>query len=257
MSAPAMVLHQFRFDQKTFWRNPAAVFFTIALPIMFLFLFASIFGTDTFDARGGVKAATYYVPAIIVFAVISATFMSPAISITQERESGALKRVRGTPLPSWIFIAGRVGNALVVSALMVVVVTLIGHFVYGVTIPTTTLPALWLVLLVGAATFACLAFALTTIIPSEKAAPPFANAIALPLLFLSGIFIPESEIPSDVLKVADVFPVRQFFEAFYPTFVAPDGGAGIELGHLGILAAWGVAGLVVAAWKFRWSPHGS
>lgn len=257
MSSVALLLHQFRFDQKTFWRNPAAVFFTVALPIMFLFIFATIFGNDTIDVRGGVKTTTYYVPAIIVLAVISATFISPAISMTQERESGVLKRVRGTPLPSWIFIAGRVGNALVVSVLMVILVTLIGRLVYGVAIPTHTLPAVALALVVGAAAFACMGFALTTIIPSEKAAPAITNAIALPLYFISGIFIPDSEIPSGVLAVADVFPIRHFFEAFFAAFDPGRTGVGLELGHLGIVAAWGLLGLVVAAWKFRWVPRGS
>lgn len=262
MSTPALVLHQFRFDQKTFWRDPASVFFTVGLPVMFLFIFATIFGNDTIDVRGGVKTTTYYVPAIIVLAVVSATFVSPAISITQEREGGVLKRVRGTPLPSWVFIAGRVGNALVVSALMVIAVTMIGWLLtvagwlsFDITIPTTTLPAVVIALLVGATSFACMAFALTTVIPSEKAAPAFANAIALPLLFISGIFIPDSEVPSGVLSVADVFPVRPLFESFFAAFDPGSSGAGIELGDLAVVAAWGLAGLAIAVWRFRWSPR--
>ncbi len=257
MSSAALLVHQFRYDQKTFWRNPAAVFFTVALPIMFLFIFATIFGNDTIPDRGGVKITTYYVPAIIVLAIISATFISPAISITQERESGVLKRVRGTPLPSWIFIAGRVGNALVVSVLMVILVTLVGWVAYGVTIPTHTLPAIGLAVVVGAASFACMGFALTTIIPSEKAAPAVTNAIALPLYFISGIFIPDNEIPDGVLAVADVFPTRHLFEAFFAAFDPARGGVGIELGHLAIVAAWGLLGLAVAVWKFRWVPRAS
>lgn len=254
-AAAALVLHQFRYDQKTFWRSPASVFFTVALPIIFLFIFATIFGNDTIDVRGGVKTTTYYVPAIMALAVISATMVSPAISITQERESGVLKRVRGTPLPSWVFIAGRVGNALVISVLMVVLVTLIGRVVYGVTIPTTTIPAVLITLIVGAASFACMGFALTTIIPSEEAAPAITNAIALPLYFMSGIFIPDSEIPSGVLAVADVFPIRHFFEAFFAAYDPTTTGVGIELGHLAIVAAWGVAGLAIAVWRFRWAPR--
>ncbi len=256
MSSATLVLHQFRFDQKTFWRNPAAVFFTVALPVMFLFIFATIFGNETIDARGGVKTTTYYVPAIIVLAVISATFVSPAISITQERESGVLKRVRGTPLPSWIFIAGRVGNALVVSVLMVILISLIGRLVYDVAIPTTTIPAVLVALVVGAASFACMGFALTTIIPSEKAAPAITNMIALPLYFISGIFIPDSEIPSGVLSVANVFPIRHFFEAFFAAYDPATTGAGIELGHLAVVAAWGAFGLLIAVWRFRWAPRG-
>jgi ABC-2 type transport system permease protein len=258
MSGASLVLHQFRYDQRIFWRDPASVFFTVLLPIIFLFIFATIFGNDTIDELGGIKTTTYYVPAIVTLAVISATFVSPAISITQDRESGILKRVRGTPLPSWVFIAGRIGNAIVISVLMLVVVTALGSLIYGVDVPEAErIPALLVTLVVGAAAFACMGFALTTIIPSEDAAPAITNAVSLPLYFISGIFIPESEIPEGVLHVADVFPFRPFFEAFFSAFDPLTTGAGFELGNLAVVAAWGAAGLLVAARYFRWAARES
>lgn len=255
MSAPALVWHQFRYDQKTFWRDPASVFFTVLLPIIFLFIFATIFGDERID-RLGIRTTTYYVPAILTLAVISATMVSPAISITQDRESGVLKRVRGTPLPSWVFIAGRVGNAVVVSVLMAALVIAIGRVVYDVPVPGATLPALVLTLAVGAAAFNCMGFALTVAIPSEDAAPAITNAVALPLYFVSGIFIPESEIPDGVLRFADLFPFRHFFEAFLAGFDPATTGSGIELANLAVVAGWGMAGVLVAALWFRWTPRG-
>jgi ABC-2 type transport system permease protein len=255
MSAAALVLHQFRYDQKTFWRDPASVFFTVLLPIIFLLIFATIFGNESIEQLGGVKTTTYYVPAIITLAVISATMVSPAISITHDRESGVLKRVRGTPLPSWVFIAGRVGNAIVISVLMTVLVAALGKLIYDVAIPGETLPALFITLVVGAAAFNCMGFALTAAIPSEDAAPAVTNAVALPLYFISGIFIPESEIPDGVLHVADVFPFRHFFEAFFAAFDPATTGSGIELGNLAVVALWGAVGLLVAARWFRWTPR--
>jgi ABC-2 type transport system permease protein len=255
MSAAALALHQFRYDQKTFWRDPASVFFTVLLPLIFLFIFATIFGNETIDELGGIKTSTYYVPAIITLAVVSATMVSPAISLTQDRENGVLKRVRGTPLPSWVFIAGRVGNAVVISVLMAVVVTLIGRVVYGVAIPDSTLPSLLLTLMIGAAAFNCLGIALTVAIPSQDAAPAVTNAVALPLYFISGIFIPESEIPDGVLHVADVFPFRHFFVALFDGFDPATTGAAIEPGNLAVVAAWGAIGLLVAARWFRWTPR--
>jgi ABC-2 type transport system permease protein len=257
LSAPALVLHQFRYDQRTFWRNPASVFFTVLLPIIFLFIFATIFGDEPIEELGGVKTTTYYVPAILALAAISATLVSPAISITQDRETGVLKRVRGTPLPSWVFIAGRVGNAIVISLLMTVIVTAIGKLVYDVSVPGETIPAVLVTLAVGAAAFACLGFALTIVIPSEEAAPAVTNAIALPLYFISGIFIPESEIPDGVLHVADAFPFRHFFQAFFEAFDPQTTGAGFEIGDLAVVAVWGLAGLLIAVLFFRWTPRSS
>jgi ABC-2 type transport system permease protein len=138
---------------------------------------------------------------------------------------------------------------------MVVLVAILGRLVYGVSLPTQTIPAVLVTLAVGAFAFSCLGFALTAVIPSEDAAPAVTNAIMLPLYFVSGVFIPDSEIPSGVLHVADVFPVRHFFEAFFTAWDPNTTGAGIEFGDLAVVAAWGLFGLLVAVRFFRWEPR--
>ncbi len=195
MSGVSLALHQFRFDQKTFWRNPASVFFTVMLPVIFLLIFATIFGNDRLEELGGVKTTTYYVPAIITLAVVSATMQSLAISLTVDRENGLLKRTRGTPLPSRVFIAGRIGNSIVVSVLMLIILATLGRVLYGVQIPWERLPAVLVTLLVGAAAFSCLGIAITAAIPSADAAAPVTNVAVLPLYFLSGVFIPGERDP--------------------------------------------------------------
>ena len=87
MSGVALVLHQFRYDQKIFWRNPAAVFFTALLPLIFLFILASVFENDEIYGLD-VKGATYYVPAILTLAVISATTVKLAINLTGRARGG-------------------------------------------------------------------------------------------------------------------------------------------------------------------------
>jgi len=254
MSGVAVVLHQFRFDQKVFWRNPAAVFFTAALPLIFLFMLATLFKNQEISGLD-VKGSTYYVPAIITLAVISATTVKLATNLPAEREAGQLKRVRGTPLPPAAFVAGRVGNSLVISVIMVALVSLIGALVYGVTLPTHTLPAMLVTLAVGAASFSCLGFALAAVIPTAEAAPAVTNATVLPLYFLSGVFIPQNEIPDGVLNFADAFPIRHFFEAMFTAWNPHTTGAGFEWADLAVVAAWGLFGLIVAIRFFRWEPR--
>jgi ABC-2 type transport system permease protein len=251
----SLVLHQFRYDQKVFWRNPASVFFTIAFPVILLLIFGTVFGDETIEVSGGIATTTYYVPAIITLAVISATMQSLAMSLVIAREDGRLKRGRGTPMPPWVFVAGRVGNSIVVALLMLVLIAMIGRILYGVDLPVDRLPAVLFTLVVGAAAFCCLGIALTAAIPSQDAAAPIVNALLLPLYFLSGIFIPDTELPSGVIAFADVFPVRHFFEAFFSAYV-PSGGGGMvfEWGHLAAVAAWGAAGLLIAVRCFRWTP---
>jgi ABC-2 type transport system permease protein len=254
MSGVALVLHQFRFDQKIFWRNPASVFFTAVFPLLFLFIFATFFKNSNIQGLD-VKGATYYVPAIVALSVISATTVKLAMNLSSEREAGQLKRIRGTPLPPAAFVAGRVGNSLVISVIMVALISLIGAALYGVSIPTTTLPAMLVTLAVGAFSFSCLGFALAAAIPTEDAAPAVTNAIVFPLYFLSGVFVPEDEIPNGVLQLASVFPVRPFFQAMFTAWDPNTTGSGFELGHLAVVLAWGVFGLIVAVRFFRWEPR--
>jgi ABC-2 type transport system permease protein len=250
----ALVRHQFRFDQKVFWRNPAAVFFTALLPLIFLFMLATLFKDNEISGLD-VKGATYYVPAIITLAVISATTVKLATNLPAEREAGQLKRVRGTPLPPWAFIAGRVGNSLVISVIMVALISVIGRVFYGVSIPTHTMPAMLVTLAVGAFTFSCLGFALAALIPTREAAPAVTNVTVLPLYFLSGVFIPEGEIPDGVLNFAAFFPIRPFFQAMFTAWDPNTTGSGFEWGHLAVVAAWGVFGLLIAVRYFRWEPR--
>jgi ABC-2 type transport system permease protein len=256
MRGAALAIHQFRFDQKTFWRNPAAVFFTVMFPVMFMVIFDLVFGGSDRIQGLGVDVSTYYVPAIITLAVISATFQNLAMSVTIDREFGILKRGRGTPLPDWVFFAGRIGNSLVVSFAMLALLSALGRLAYGVEIPWDHLPAVIVSLAVGAATFCCLGLALTGMIPSESAAAPITNLAIFPLYFLSGVFIPESEIPDGVLHVADVFPVRHFFESFFAAWEPGTSGSAFQWGDLAVVAAWGVAGFLLALRIFRWTPRG-
>ena len=253
MSAAALAVHQFRYDQKAFWRNPASVFFTVMFPVVLLVIFNLLFGNQRIEGLG-VETSTYYVPAIITLAVITATAQSLAISLTQDREMGLLKRVRGTPLPPASFIGGRIGNSLIVSVMMLVLLALLGRVAYGVEIPFERLPAVLVTLVVGAIAFSCIGFALTVLIPSRDAAPPIVNAALLPLYFISGVFVPEDEIPSGVLDFAGLFPIRHFFEAFFEAWDPSTSGAGFEWGDLAVVAAWGLVGLVVALRWFRWEP---
>jgi ABC-2 type transport system permease protein len=256
VSGLALVAHQFRYDQKAFWRNPASVFFTVMFPVLLFLIFATVFGNQTVEVRGGVKTTTYYVPAIITLSVISATMQSLAMALVIAREDGRLKRSRGTPMPPWVFIAGRVGNSIVVALMMLVLLAAIGRLLYGVHVPLERLPAILIALVVGAAAFCCLGIALTAAIPSQDAAAPIVNALLLPLYFLSGVFIPDDQLPSGVIHFADVFPVRHFFEAFFDAYVPPAGaGATISWDNLAVVAAWGLAGLLLAVRYFRWTPR--
>ena len=257
MNAVALTARQLRYEQKSFWRNPSYVFFTVIQPLIFLFIFVSVFGNKTTLVAGHeIKRSTYYVPAIATLAIMSAAFFNLTISLSRLREQGILKRIRSTPLPPAVFLAGRIGTSIAVAVLLVVLLLATGKVFYGVSLPTNTLLAGAVTVLVGAASLSCVAFAVTSFVPSEDAAAPIANVIMLPLMFISGIFIPNSEIPAGMQDVANVFPVKHLFESLLRVMDPATTGPGFSWGHLAVIAAWGALGAVVAVRHFRWSPAG-
>ncbi len=108
----------------------------------------------------------------------------------------------------------------------------------------------------GSAAFCCLGFAVSSLIPNEDAAPAVINAIVLPLYFISGVFFPTDDAPAWLNNLASVFPIKHLAEALLNAFEPSTTGAGIEWVDLAVVAAWGLAGLVVAALSFRWTPKG-
>jgi ABC-2 type transport system permease protein len=256
MSELRLMAHQVRYDVRSGLRNPPAVFFGLLLPVIFLLIFATVFGNDTIEARGGIKASTYYVPTIIALGVISTTFVNLAISLVVMRENRILKRLRGTPLPMRVFVAGRVSGALWLSFSLTVVLLVVGKLLYGVSLPGKTLPGVALALLVGASAFCCLGIGVSSLIPNEDSAPPMINAVILPLYFISGVFFDVKDAPSWLNSVADLFPVKHLAEALLEAFDPATTGVGIAWGDLAVVAGWGVAGLVAALLWFRWTPKG-
>ena len=257
-SRARLVVHQFRYDFLSFWRNTQSRFFILALPILFLVIFASVFhGQDVAVPGGRIDEPVYYVPGIIAYGVIGATFLSLVVTIVRYRESGIYKRRRATPVPAGAVIIGR---ALVcgVSALTLTVVLLtIGWAAYGASIPSRTAPAFILDIVVGAVVFCCLGFAVAGVVKNVDAAQPAGLAIVLPLSFISGVFIPILELPRWLIDVGDVFPVRALAAALLVAYNPHTVGNGIRWDDLGVLVAWGAVGFVVAVRRFSWLPQGN
>lgn len=255
MSPIRQLFHEFGVDQRIFWRNPAAVFFTIALPVLLLLLLCAVSSSQPGSAAGtGLISVDVYVPAMITLGVAYAAFADLAIRLTMARERGTLKRVRSTPLPPVLVVCGRMATALVLATLLVILPTALGALLYGTALPGK----LWLLvgtLVVAVPALAALGFALTIVIPSEPAAAPIANALLLPLFFASGLFIDSDVLPQALRDIAVVFPLQPLFELMTVAFGSARASAGALAADLAVIAAWGAVGLALALMRFRWVPQ--
>ena len=257
MSDLALTVRQVGYTNRAFWRNPPAAFFTFAFPLMFLVIFTSLFSDTTTVSFGGVideiSTSTYYIPAIGTFSIITATYTNLAISVTFLRELGILKRIRGTPMPARSYLTARIIHAIFLALLLILIVTVVGFAFYDAEVHLRTLPAFIVTIVVGAACFSALGLALTAVIGNADASPAVVNASILPLLFLSGVFIPLNDPNAWYVWVAKVFPIYHFTQAMLSAFLSPS-GSGFEGGHLLIMGVWAVVGLFLAVRFFSWEP---
>ncbi len=245
---------QLRYVNKAFWRNPPAAFFTFAFPLMFLVIFTSLLGHGTVDlGTRSINVSTYYVASMGAFSLISACFTNLALSISFQRDTDILKRLDATPLTRAAYFTSRVVHALFISILLVAITAAFGAAFYHASIPGgVTLLRFVIVLLVGGASFSALGVAATIAVPNANAGPAVINALILPLLFLSGIFIPlGNHAPAWIMWVARIFPVRHFALGMQSAFV----GTSFHWSDVLVVALWGLGALLVAARYFRFEPR--
>ena len=246
---------QVRSTNRLFWRTPIAAFFTLAFPVIFLVLFSVIFGSE--DLGDGYRFSQFFAPAMAVFAAVSSTFTNIAIGTALARDQGILKRVRGTPLPAWIYMAGRIGSGVWIAVISVVLMFVMGWAFFGFRMIWSDLGPAVLVFVVGIATFSALGLSVCAVVKNGDATPAVANGVFLPMAFISGIFIPLDDAPRWLVILGGIFPLKHFAGPFGDAFDPLHTGQVLGWENLAIMGAWLAFGLVITTRFFSWDPRGA
>ena len=246
---------QIRYEQRAYWRNRGRGIFTFVFPLMFLVIFASLNKGQTVSTRGNIPYDDFFVPGILAYGVIATTFINMAIGTTVLRDKGVLKRMQGTPLPRWGYVAARIGSTVLIVTLMAVLTIGLGAVAYGVHFRASTLPGLIATLILGTAAFTTLGIGITRFIPNAEAAPVVVNLVILPLTFISSIWFPSDNMPSALRHVAALFPIRALADGLQHAFDPRVHGAGLRAADLRTLALWTVAGVWLMI-RFLREPQG-
>jgi ABC-type multidrug transport system permease subunit len=252
-SVLSLLWGQFRYNNRSYWRTPVAAFFTLIFPTTFLIVISAIAGNAVMDERSGIRLAQFLTPVFAVFGICMASFVSLALGVAYSREAGVLKRMRSTPLPAWILIAGRLATAVYISLVALLVVVGIGTVFYGVDIVWRSVPAVILTIVVGVFCFAALGLAAVALMPTPGAVQALTNGGLILLAFISDIFI--VALPDWLDRVGWFFPLKHFVNAVADGFNPFLTGSGIYWDHLAVMAAWGIVGVVIALRFFTWEPH--
>jgi len=245
-----LLWHELKTELLLYTRSRELAFFTFLLPMIFYVLLGSTYGKDTVD---GVKGTRFLEAGMIGYGAISIAFAGLAIVLVIRRENGILKRLRATPLPAAVYISSVLGAFLLAFAVEVIGLVLIGRVLFGVALPDR-IGSLVLALLLGAVSFCGLGIGVTSLMRSAEGASAVVNAISLPMSFISGSFFSPRHFPSVLRAIADVLPLTYFLRLVRNVMLH-----GHEIWTQGtnvaVVAAWGLAGVIVALRSFRWEPH--
>lgn len=243
--------NQVRYEQLAHWRNPMAAVFTLLFPVVFLV----VVGTSAGSSRVAGTTLTYdqyVVVAMITFGLIAACYTNLGMTLCLRRDSGALKRMRGTPISIGSYMGGIIGNVVINVAVLTVLVVGIGMVFYHLHFPYHVL-AVVVTLLIGIVTFCALGMAVTVLVTNADAAPAVINGIYFPIVFISGVFYPLAS-HSVLSQIAGYFPVRHLILALVSAFESGP-HSGFRAGDLAVLLIWAAAALVFTARRFRWEPR--
>jgi ABC-2 type transport system permease protein len=241
-----------RTEQKLFWRNREAAFFTFFLPIIFFLIFGSIYGNSTIT-KEHIRAAPFLEAGMIGYGVASTAFAGLAITMVIRRESGVLKRIRATPLPPATYLLAVLISTFIVFLIEASLIVAIGRALFDVALPDR-LGSLFLLLAIGAACFAAMGLGLTGFVHSAEGSSAVVNFIYLPVAIISGTFFTPKDYPGFLRAIADVLPLTYFTKLTRDVMVR-NHHLWHDTGAIAVVVLWGVIGLVAAIRGFRWQPR--
>ena len=246
-----------KLEIKEFFRQRESVVFTVAFPVILLFIFGSILN---YNIDGGIRFSQYFVPGIIAAGLFGVCFQTVAIQIAIERDKGILKRLEGTPMPPASYFIGKIVMVFTLVVLEIVVLLAIASVLGKVTLPSDWHK--WVtfgwVTVVGTVAGSLLGIAFSSVPRSGKAAPATITPIALVLQFLSGVYFVFTGLPSWLQHVGALFPLKWIAQGYRSVFL-PDSFAAQEPAHHWehgrialVLVLWAVGGLIITLRTFRW-----
>lgn len=244
-----MLLHQLRFEQRTFWRSKEAAIFIFVFPLLLYSLLGSVYSGEI----EGEPAVDVLLAGLFGYGAMATAFGGLAIILVGRREMGLLKRLRSTPLDPGTYLGAVLLSTLVVFALQSVALLALGGLAFGASMPENPLGFAGAIVL-GVASFAGLGLGAAALIRSADGVSAVVNVITLPMAFVSGAFGPTDDYPAFLQAIADVLPLTYFLDVANGVYL--DGESLFaDPTALAIVSAWGIAGVAVALRRFTWVPR--
>ncbi|WP_367592426.1 ABC transporter permease [Mycobacterium asiaticum] len=248
-------------ELKMFYRRPEQVALTFSMPAVICVLLGSIFSTklpNSETSTGAVIAAS-----MLAYGIVSTSFINLGISIAADRDTGALRRLRGTPTTASSYFIGKIMLVAIVTFAEAVILLAVGVLVFELRLPTDV--AGWFTLawvsLLGIVSCSLLGIFISNLASNAVSAAVITNGPAVALQFVSGTYVPVMALPTWMLIVGSVFPVKWMAQGFRSVLLPPEmvifepAGSWEHWRIFFVLAAWSIGGLIGCLAVFRWSDQ--
>ncbi|WP_412093721.1 ABC transporter permease [Mycolicibacterium iranicum] len=248
-------------ELKMFYRRPEQLALTFSMPAIICLLLGSIFTTEvpgTQTTTGSVIAAS-----MLAYGILSTSFINLGIGIAADRETGALRRLRGTPATASSYFIGKIMLVAIASIAEAVIILTLGVTVFGLHLPTGLsgwFTLAW-VFVLGIISCSLLGILISNYAANALSASVLTNGPAVGLQFVSGTYVPLMMLPTWMMLIGSVFPVKWMAQGFRsvllpPSMVAFEPAGSWEHGRIFlVLAAWSIGGLLACLYVFRWSDR--
>lgn len=252
-----VLLRQIRHELVAISRTPITLVLCLGLPVGFFVLLSALIGNEVLDEAQGLRLVQFFAPGSATFGIAMATFSFLAIAFAEARSTGVLKRQAGSPVPGWVLVGGRLGASLVLGLVSTVLILGSGVAFYGLVIPSRSIAAVLVTLVVSSLAFSALGLALAMLLPNVQTTVAVTNGVVVPLSFISDVFMVGGAMPGWLAGFGWLFPLKHIASLLRDALNPYLTGSGFQLDHLAVIVAWGVVGAVASVVLVRRQREGA
>jgi ABC-2 type transport system permease protein len=215
-------------ELKLFAREPFALVFTFAFPLVVLVVLVASFDPDD-PAFGGARASDYYLSSYVGVVIAAIGLVALPVHVAAYQERGILRRFRASSVPAWTAFGAQVIVGLVMAALGSVVLVVAGRLLYDAALPSS-LGRVLVAFLVGTLSFLAVGFLLASVTRNARAAQALGMILFFPMWLLSGAGPPPDVMGNTMEQVSKVLPLTHVVRALqYPWLGSGTGAANLLL----------------------------
>jgi ABC-2 type transport system permease protein len=230
-------------EAKLFAREPIAVVFAFAFPLVVLLVLAGVFGSEPDADFGGVAGIDYYVPGYLAVVIASVGLIGLPVHLASLRERGVLRRLRASSVPVANVFAAQTAVHVAMAALGGAVLLAAASLVYDVHAPSSV-AGVAVGFAVGALSFVTLGLLLGSLAPTARAAQAIGLVLFFPMWLLSGAGPPRGVMTQTMRQLSDVLPLTRVVTAIQQPWL----GTGSNLPELVALSGLFAAAVALTAW---------